>query len=108
MLSGDFYRLLSPYEGNDTAWSMVSKTKTKAVVGYYRVLAKPNVRPARIKLQGLNPDGIYTLAGTNVTFNGDELMHFGIELTPKLCQLLDISEQVQGDYASIVLVFEQK
>ncbi|MGL6249138.1 MAG: alpha-galactosidase, partial [Culicoidibacterales bacterium] len=37
VLEGDFYRLMSPYENNDTAWSLVSKTQDQCLVGYYRV-----------------------------------------------------------------------
>ena len=39
---GTFYRLLSPFEGNETAWMVVSEDKTRAIVGYYKVLQSVN------------------------------------------------------------------
>lgn len=35
---GTFYRLKSPFEGNETAWMIVSEDQKKALVGYYRVM----------------------------------------------------------------------
>ncbi|MGL6057359.1 MAG: alpha-galactosidase [Culicoidibacterales bacterium] len=105
VISGDFYRLLSPYEGNETAWALVSRDQSECLVGYYTVLAQPNVLPARIKLQGLDACATYALSGTTQTFGGDELMNWGIELNPRLFNALAILEQVQGDYASVVLAF---
>lgn len=32
-VEGDFYRILSPFEGNDTAWMVVSRDKKQAVAG---------------------------------------------------------------------------
>ena len=46
---GTFYRLLSPFEGNETAWLVVSEDKTEALVGYYRVL-----QPSNAPLSALN------------------------------------------------------
>ena len=39
---GTFYRLLSPFEGNETAWMVVSEDKTRASVGYYKALQSVN------------------------------------------------------------------
>lgn len=39
---GDMYRLLSPFEGNETAWMYVSTDKSEAYISYFRVLAVPN------------------------------------------------------------------
>src|SRR5690606_4304911 len=38
---GDFYRLLSPFEGNATAWMFVSKDKREAFAVYVQVLQEP-------------------------------------------------------------------
>ena len=107
VLTGDFYRLLSPYQGNETAWSVVSPDQKRSLVGYYRVLAQPNVLPTRLQLQGLNPEATYRVQGTDYHFNGDELMQWGIEFNPRLLQALGILDQVVGDYASVILVLEQ-
>ena len=52
---GDMYRLLSPFEGNETAWMIVSEDKTQALVAYFRVLAEPNAPLKTLRLKGLNP-----------------------------------------------------
>ena len=47
---GIFYRLKSPFEGNETAWMIVSEDQKKALVGYYRVMQPVNVGFKRLKL----------------------------------------------------------
>lgn len=32
-VDGDFYRLLSPFKGNETAWMVVSQDKKQAIAG---------------------------------------------------------------------------
>ena len=36
IFNGRFYRLLSPFEGNETCWMIVSNDQKTALVGYYR------------------------------------------------------------------------
>ncbi|MBO1512439.1 alpha-galactosidase [Metabacillus bambusae] len=78
--SGDFHRLLSPFESNEVSWMVVSKDKTEALVGYYKVLAKPNDKYYRLKLKGLDSDKLYAIEGIKSTHYGDELMNLGIVL----------------------------
>ena len=40
---GTFYRLKSPFEGNETAWMSVSEEQKKEQVGYYLVMQLVNV-----------------------------------------------------------------
>lgn len=78
--SGDFHRLLSPFESNEVSWMVVSKDHSEAIVGYYKVLAKPNDKYYRLKLKGLDPDKLYAIEGIKTTHFGDELMNLGIVL----------------------------
>lgn len=78
---GDFYRLMSPFEGNETCWSIVSKNKDEAIVGYYTVLARPNDRYRRVKLTGLQEDKLYKVEPKGTIHYGDELMNLGIILS---------------------------
>ena len=39
--TGRFIRLVSPYEGTDACWMVVSPDRSRAIVAFYRVLAKP-------------------------------------------------------------------
>ncbi|CAM4337366.1 alpha-galactosidase [Paenibacillus alkaliterrae] len=86
---GNFYRLLSPFEGNDTAWMFVSKNQSEAFVVYVSVLQEPNPKLNRFLLKGLDPKRDYKLDGQESVYGGDELMYAGLA-TP----------QFHGDYAS--------
>lgn len=75
---GDFYRLLSPFEGNETSWMFVSKDKTEAFVVYAKVLQEPNGPIGRFRLQGLDPNKTYRLEGQHAgEYTGEQLMHAG-------------------------------
>lgn len=62
-VDGDFYRLISPFEGsgNETAWMVVSQDKTEAIALFYQRLSKVNASWLRLKCAGLNPDTLYTI-----------------------------------------------
>ncbi|WP_028609428.1 alpha-galactosidase [Paenibacillus harenae] len=91
---GDFYRLLSPFEGNETAWMFVSKDKSEAFVVYASVLQEPNPKLNRFRLKGLDPKRNYSLDGQDAHYGGDELMYAGLA-----------APQFHGDYASKVYRF---
>ena len=78
LLYGDFHRLLSPYEGNDTAWITVSKDKNEAVFMLTRALAKSGTYPPLVKLRGLDADKTYTIVENGESYTGDELMNLGL------------------------------
>jgi alpha-galactosidase len=77
---GDFYRILSPFEGNETAWIFVTEDKTEAVAFYFKVLAEPNPPFRRVCLKGLDPLKDYQIVGTNQIFGGDMLMNAGLNI----------------------------
>ena len=83
---GTFYRLLSPFEGNETAWMVVSEDKTRAIVGYYKVLQSVNGPYKKVRLQGLDPDRKYHVAGMEPgkyeeDLYGDELLWYGLNVS---------------------------
>ncbi len=86
---GSLYRLRSPFEGNDTAWMMVSEDGTEAFAVYVRVLAEPNAPLDWVQFKGLDPLAQYRLVGTDAVYGGDQLMYAGLPV-PKL----------HGDYKS--------
>lgn len=87
---GDQYRLLSPFEGNETAWIYVKEDKTEAVAFLYSVLARPHMPYKKVRLAGLNPEFNYIFVGTDLTLSGDELMYSGL-----------YPENLHGDFSSI-------
>uniref|UniRef100_UPI0006D00DE0 GH36 C-terminal domain-containing protein n=1 Tax=Clostridium sp. NkU-1 TaxID=1095009 RepID=UPI0006D00DE0 len=77
MHQGTFYRLKSPFEGNDTAWMTVSEDLEQAVAAYYQVLNPANAGWLRLKLQGLHEDMLYqvSMPGKTGEYYGSELMY---------------------------------
>ncbi|WP_186577119.1 alpha-galactosidase [Aquibacillus kalidii] len=78
--NGIFYRMQNPFESNETSWMVVSDDQTEAIVGYYKVLAHPNEKYNRVKLQGLDPNKLYAIEGKDTTHYGNELMNIGVIL----------------------------
>ena len=85
---GDLYRLRSPFEGNDAAWSFVMPNQKEALAVYFRVLARPNDEPDRLRLEGLNAESIYSVtmyegtaaSGEPLLLSGARLMSFGLHI----------------------------
>lgn len=94
-MNGAFYRLLSPFEGNDTAWMSVSSDRRQAVLTVVRSRALANQFPPLVRLEGLDADAVYTVRETGERFTGAELMTLG------LCCPLGF-----GDAASLLYTLE--
>lgn len=89
---GDFYRLQSPFEGNETAWLFSNRDKTEAMAFYFRVLAEPAAPTTVIKLKGIDVTKKYQVVGTDKVYGGDELSYVG----------LSIPVEIKGDFQSYV------
>lgn len=125
-MKGDFYRLLSPFDGNDTSWMVVSPDKSEAIVGFYQRLNKVNASWLRLKLVGLDPNKLYNITAdispsenfdykmaaiygikvekdASLTFQayGDELMHAGIVIDRMILNTKG------GDFTSLVYVLKE-
>jgi alpha-galactosidase len=77
---GDFYRMLSPFDGGQTAWMFVSKDKGEAWAVYMLAFAEPNSAVPVLKLKGLDPDVSYIVSETGKAYGGDELMGAGLSV----------------------------
>ena len=77
---GTFYRLLSPFEGNDCAWEFVAPDGGEVVLCAVRRLAQPNWRSYPIKLAGLEESAQYEVLGTGEQYVGGVLMQVGLLL----------------------------
>jgi alpha-galactosidase len=101
---GTFYRLKSPFEGNDTAWMTVSEDLEQAVAAYYQVLNPVNAGWLRLKLQGLHEDMLYqvSMPGKTGEYYGSELMYAGIPI--------DRSHlfKESGDFVSFLIFIEKR
>jgi len=94
---GDFYRLLSPFEGNETAWLIVSEDKRDFLLYYLRILGGANEPIKRLRLKGINPDFNYVLEDDGSLYGGDELMYAGI-----------VIPELKGDFQSIMMHFKEE
>ncbi|MCA0985258.1 alpha-galactosidase [Halobacillus yeomjeoni] len=117
---GDFYRLVNPFEGtgNDTAWMVVSDNRDKALVGHYRVLARPNDGFHRLYVKGLDPDKKYHVrqlashedyneSHSGSTHFGDELMFAGLNLGAGYSGTQAGGIKESGDFSSTLWLIEE-
>ncbi len=88
---GRVRRLRSPFEGdrNAAAWMAVTDDASRAVVGWYRILNRPEPGPERLRLRGLDPARRYRVTPWPPTGDrleqvnalvrgGDDLMQVGL------------------------------
>lgn len=105
---GRFYRLLSPFEGNVTAWMVVSEDKSQALAGYYRVLQPVNTGYQRLKLQGLEPEKLYRITGMEETVYGDELLQAGLVVSDSSSgENKEKYNGENGDYQSRIYILKE-
>lgn len=106
---GDFYRLKSPFNEKDefVAWNVVAKDKSKALAGYYRVMAKPDSRFNQLKLAGLDPDKLYSINDGEETYYGDDLMELGLAILEKGDDCQSKKGNKPGDHYSKVYVIKE-
>lgn len=100
---GTFYRLKSPFEGQETAWMVVSQNRRQAIVAYYRFLQEVNVGYRRVKLQGLDKDKKYHVSLLDEDCYGDELMNIGLITTDESS---GENKEGKGDYISRLYIIE--
>lgn len=78
---GTFYRIHNPFTEQKAAWIMVSEDKSRAMLGYYRILGTPNKSWDRVYVKGLDEDKIYRVnEDDNQVYYGSELMYAGFML----------------------------
>lgn len=91
---GDFYRIHSPFEGNETSWMFVDASRSEAVVMNAVTLCPPQQAVRFLRLRGLDPEACYRDLDSGRVYGGDELMHIGLTLP-----------FVQGDFQSLMMRF---
>lgn len=80
ILTGDLYRLVSPFDSDIKSFceQIVSPDKTKSYVVFARGLNECNVPLPPVKLMGLDPDATYLVKEKNLTLTGGDLMYGGV------------------------------
>jgi len=80
--SGDYYRIASAAQNGGLDGQMVvSKDQRQAVLFVARVLDAPNQAQKRLRLQGLDPVGIYENQETHQRYTGDVLRKIGLPIS---------------------------
>lgn len=80
---GTMYRLLSPFEGNYTAWEFVSEDESEIVLMIASIIRRGGWLPfTQIKLKGLDENAYYKVENTGETYGGDFLMNVGFKRAP--------------------------
>lgn len=80
---GNFIRLKSPFDSNESAWEFVNSEQNEVLLFTFKTLADARKLPFITKLRGLVPDGDYLEEATGQIFGGDELMNAGLYNDPK-------------------------
>lgn len=82
VLSGDLYRLSSPFEQTYFCEMLVSKDKTQAYVVGEQLRADPNgyYKESYLRLTGLAEEKLYFIEELNITASGAILANFGLLL----------------------------
>jgi len=80
LVSGDLYRLRSPFRSNETAWMVVAPDRSQAIVTFINILAEPNPIHARLPLRGLDPEATYRIEPLGLEVRGDALQRIGLRL----------------------------
>ena len=105
---GDFYRLKSPFQSNETVWMSVSKDQKTALVGWYRILNGVNMPFSRVQLLGLNPDFLYVNSQDGNKYYGDELMNLGLLTSDETAGSGPVDGKYTSDFESRIYVLKAK
>lgn len=68
---GKFYRLLSPFAGNQTAWMTVSQDGSEFAVWYYKDFCQPEEAYINVRLTGLEQTARYQDEDGQLLHRGD-------------------------------------
>ncbi|MBD3919916.1 alpha-galactosidase [Paenibacillus sp. PR3] len=99
---GDFYRLLDPFQGQETAWCVVSADQDEALAGFYQALNMANRPWRRLKLAGLAEGKRYCVNSDKTRIHyGDELMSAGLVIDNR-----ELSAS-GGDFASMLIYLSE-
>ena len=94
---GDYYRIASVREnGMYDCWQVVSRDGEEFLLTYVQVRYESKSKRLRLRLEGLEPEAMYRLSGTEEVYSGDALMKAGFAM-----------DMLWGDYNSTLLHFEK-
>jgi len=89
--------LLSPFDGNEAAWMIVSEDGSEAYVSYFRVLAEPQSLSGKLRLKGWTRTAITSFMEPDRDLAG---ISFGMQDWPFLPDMV-ISKAQHGIYVKV-------
>ena len=110
---GEFYRLESPFKGNQAAWEVVAKDGSEGLMAYFRVRQPIQGKLERIYFSGLEETKAYEVRecfGEKTDFSvhyGDELMYVGFSVSDCSSGLVGVARTGQGDGYSRLFHFRK-
>jgi alpha-galactosidase len=110
LVNGSFHRL--KYTQNEVCWQLSSEHGERIYVGYFHILAAPNLPFRRTRLVGLAPASQYQQMPTGRIYGADSLMRLGVDL-PYIDAMqqqggYDYSNHMpKGDFSSRLMVFHK-
>ena len=108
---GRFYRLKTPFEGNFTAWLVVSSDQRHAALGYFKMLNDVNAEYRLQRIPGLLADQEYQVkeeSGQDCgCYYGQELANIGLVVSDAESEQSAATKQVT-DFYSRLFTFEAK
>ncbi len=103
---GDFYRLKSPFTGNEPAWEFVSSDQSEVLLFNFKVLASAQPTFSLTKLTNLDPKGLYQ-DQTGQQYGGDELMNLGLYNLPQMLGEYNSVPIQRGDFTADIKYFKK-
>lgn len=103
---GTFYRLISPFEGDEAAWMVVSEDRKTVLAAYYRMRQPSNAPYKRLRLKGLEENARYCMEGKTESWFGDELMNAGMVISDYASGIRSDTTK-QGDYQSRIFILKK-
>lgn len=85
---GNFYRLKSPFDGNDCAWLFLDEEKNKGLLFYFRILSISEEPVETLKIPYLAKDAFYQVK--DEIYSASELAEVGLFIPP-----------LRGDFATL-------
>lgn len=110
VLTGDLYRIQSPYKHNRTVFMYVSENKNEAIVFNFLVRSEIDPLAKTIILQGLDPDKEYTITEINrASPNWSRIsMYEGKSFSGEYLTTVGLAFPMYNEYESVVLRLNSK
>lgn len=96
LVNGTYYRLRDPFDGNRSAWCIVSPERDWCLAAYVRVQAEVNGDEDRLPLRGLEPGAVYREVQSGTVCSAALLLNYGLKIP------WDV-----GEYGSALWIWER-